>query len=134
MPCYNAARVVRRCITALAEYLDGVGRSWELVAVNDGSRDATAQRLSALQSALGPERLRCLTHPTNCGKGRTVRDGMLAGQSLETLQAEIELPEYSEMPMYDQWLPLNVAGVHRTLVDMSYFDRRPDILAGQGSD
>jgi glyoxylase-like metal-dependent hydrolase (beta-lactamase superfamily II) len=60
-----------------------------------------------------------------------VRDGMLAGKSLATLQAEVELSEYSDLAMYDQWLPLNVAGVHRTLVNMSYFDRRMDIATAQ---
>lgn len=56
-----------------------------------------------------------------------VRDGMLAGKSLEKLQADIRLPEYADLAMYDEWLHLNVAGVYRTLVDMSYFDRRADI-------
>jgi glyoxylase-like metal-dependent hydrolase (beta-lactamase superfamily II) len=56
-----------------------------------------------------------------------VRDGMLAGSSLEQLQAEIRLPDYADLARYDEWLPLNVAGVYRTLVDMSYLDRRPDI-------
>lgn len=55
-----------------------------------------------------------------------VRDGMLAGKDLETLKEEIRLPEYSHLSMYEEWLPLNVAGVHRTLIDQSYMDRRPD--------
>jgi glyoxylase-like metal-dependent hydrolase (beta-lactamase superfamily II) len=58
-----------------------------------------------------------------------VRDGMLAGKSLETLQAGIRLPDYADLRMYEEWLPLNVAGVYRTLVDMSYFDRRTDVPA-----
>lgn len=53
-----------------------------------------------------------------------VRDGMLAGKSLQTLQAEIHLPEFSGLKMYEEWLPLNIAGVHRTLTDMSYFNMR----------
>jgi glyoxylase-like metal-dependent hydrolase (beta-lactamase superfamily II) len=60
-----------------------------------------------------------------------VLEGMLAGKSLETLQAEIRLPEYADLRMYEEWLPLNVAGVHRTLIDMSYLDRRED--RGDGS-
>ncbi|WP_346837907.1 MBL fold metallo-hydrolase [Microbulbifer sp. SAOS-129_SWC] len=55
-----------------------------------------------------------------------VRDGMLAGKSLQTLQAEIRLPQFSDLKMYDEWLPLNVAGVYRTLTDMSYFNLRKD--------
>lgn len=56
-----------------------------------------------------------------------VRDGMLAGKSLQALQAEIRLPQYSDLRMYEEWLPLNVAGVYRTLMDMSYFNLREDI-------
>jgi len=56
-----------------------------------------------------------------------VRDGMLAGKTLETLQSEIRLPEYADLRMYEEWLPLNVAGVYKTLVEMSYFNFRPDI-------
>lgn len=58
-----------------------------------------------------------------------VRDGMLEGKTLETLQAEIRLPAYSHLLMYDEWLPLNVAGVYKTLVEMSYFNFRPEIGA-----
>jgi glyoxylase-like metal-dependent hydrolase (beta-lactamase superfamily II) len=56
-----------------------------------------------------------------------VRDGMLEGKDLATLQDEIRLPEYADLPMYDQWLSLNVAGVYRTLVDVSYFNFRSDL-------
>ena len=58
-----------------------------------------------------------------------VRDGMLEGRTLETLQAEIRLDAYRDLRMYAEWLPLNVAGVYRMLVDMSYFNLRQDIGA-----
>ena len=58
-----------------------------------------------------------------------VRDGMLAGKDLPTLQAEIKLPEYKELPMHEEWLSLNIAGVYKTLVEMSYFNFRPDVDA-----
>ena len=56
-----------------------------------------------------------------------VRDGMLEGKTLDTLQAEIRLPAYADLRMYDAWLPLNVKGVYDTLVEQSYFDFRPDL-------
>jgi len=56
-----------------------------------------------------------------------VRDGMLEGKQLEQLQREIRLPAYSELRMYEEWLPLNVEGVYKTLVDTSYFNFRPDL-------
>ena len=56
-----------------------------------------------------------------------VRDGMLAGKTKAQLQDEIRLPKYRDLAMYDEWLPMNVAGVYDTLVDMSYFHARPDL-------
>ncbi|MFI2812152.1 MULTISPECIES: MBL fold metallo-hydrolase [Microbulbifer] len=56
-----------------------------------------------------------------------VRDGMLAGKSLQALQVEIRLPEFRDLEMYDEWLPLNIAGVYRTLEDMSYLKMREDV-------
>ena len=56
-----------------------------------------------------------------------VRDGMLAGKSLATLQDEIRLPAFDGLRMYDEWLAPNIAGVYRTLNDRSYMDMRPDV-------
>jgi glyoxylase-like metal-dependent hydrolase (beta-lactamase superfamily II) len=58
-----------------------------------------------------------------------VRDGMIAGKSLEMLQEEIRLDEYSDLKNYPEWLPLNVAGVYRTLADQSYLLKRPETPA-----
>ena len=53
-----------------------------------------------------------------------VVEGMLDGKSLAELQAEIKLDDYRDLVMYEEWLPLNIKGVHDTLLAMSYFDRR----------
>lgn len=53
-----------------------------------------------------------------------VRDGMLADKSLETLQQDIKLDEFSDLKMYNEWLPQNIEGVYQTLNEQSYFDRR----------
>ena len=58
---------------------------------------------------------------------KAVKTGMLAGKSLPELQAQIQLPAFADLPMYKEWLPLNIAGVHRTLLDRSYFNLRKDI-------
>lgn len=58
-----------------------------------------------------------------------VRDGMLVGKSLETLQAEIELPEYSDLLNYDAWLADNIGGVYRMLADQNYILKRPEVAA-----
>ncbi|WP_099072839.1 MBL fold metallo-hydrolase [Nostoc linckia] len=57
----------------------------------------------------------------------SVRDGILVGKDLATLQQEIRLDDYRDLPMYSEWLPLNIKGVYRTLVDESYLLMRPDV-------
>ncbi|MEH2117736.1 MBL fold metallo-hydrolase [Nostoc sp.] len=54
-----------------------------------------------------------------------VRDGILAGKDLATLEKEIRLDTYRDLAMYEEWLPLNIKGVYRTLVDESYILMRP---------
>lgn len=58
----------------------------------------------------------------------SVRDGILAGKDLNTLQQEIRLDDYRDLPMYEEWLPLNIKGVYQTLVNESYLLRRSDVL------
>ncbi|MHB0775156.1 hypothetical protein [Halomonas sp. WWR20] len=52
---------------------------------------------------------------------------MLEGKSLETLQEKIRLDDYHDLAMCEEWLPLNIEGVYRTLNDSAYMDMRSDI-------
>ena len=58
---------------------------------------------------------------------QAVREGILGGKDLPTLQREIRLDEFKDLTNYDEWLPLNVKGVYQTLVDQSYMLMRPDV-------
>ena len=44
-----------------------------------------------------------------------VRAGIEAGQTLEQMQASLELPDYSDWTRYDEHFDLNIEGVHREL-------------------
>ena len=55
------------------------GRSFEMVFVNDASRDATLEELRALQAEL--PMLRVLSHGANAGQSRAVRTGVLAARA-----------------------------------------------------
>ncbi len=57
----------------------------------------------------------------------SVLEGIRAGKDLATLQNEIRLDDYSDLAMYEEWLPLNIKGVYQTLVDESYLLIRPDV-------
>ena len=55
------------------------GRSFEMVFVNDASRDTTLDELRALQTDL--PMLRVLSHGSNAGQSRAVRTGVLAARA-----------------------------------------------------
>lgn len=55
------------------------GRSYEMIFVNDASRDGTAAELQALKGELPA--LRVLSHGSNAGQSRAVRTGVLAARA-----------------------------------------------------
>ena len=75
IPTYNEARNIRRTFEACLDWLRGAGLDWEMLLVDDGSTDGTADLEREL--AAGEERVRVLAHSPNRGKGYAVRRGML---------------------------------------------------------
>jgi len=74
-PCFNEGKNIRKNIKRINDYLKQRFDFYEIIAVNDGSRDNTAEELAALQREIG---LKIIDNAENQGKGGTVRDGMLA--------------------------------------------------------
>src|SRR4029079_7309864 len=69
MPVYNEARTLR---TIVARVLASpVKLPMELICVDDGSRDGSADILDALAAA--DPRIRVIRQPRNMGKGRAIR-------------------------------------------------------------
>lgn len=73
VPCYNEAE--RLDEAPLLTFLDRCGEA-SLLFVNDGSTDATAERLAAIASR-SPARIEVLSLSPNGGKAEAVRQGML---------------------------------------------------------
>lgn len=57
-----------------------------------------------------------------------VRDGMLTGNNLATLQSEIHLDDYRHLDRFDDWRPLNIKAVYETLLEQSYFHLRDGVV------
>ncbi|MCX6766508.1 MAG: glycosyltransferase [Candidatus Moranbacteria bacterium] len=74
-PCFNEGKNIRKNIKKIDDYLKQRFDHYEIIAVNDGSRDNTAEELLALQQELG---IKVIDNKENQGKGGAVRDGMLA--------------------------------------------------------
>ena len=89
LPCRDEAACVARWPGELFGALDALGRPWEAVAVDDGSRDATLAALRAL--ALGRPSLKVLAHARGRGLGAALRTGFsaAAGDWIATLDADL---------------------------------------------
>jgi glycosyltransferase involved in cell wall biosynthesis len=87
VPAYNEAATLEECLRRVV----GLGLDTELVVVDDGSRDGTAELLSRLENGAVPG-LRVLSHPVNRGKGAAVRTGIAAtrGSIVLILDADLE--------------------------------------------
>jgi dolichyl-phosphate beta-glucosyltransferase len=74
VPCFDEeSRLPSSLVTALA-YLEATGREYELILVDDGSRDCTAQLIREAERANPP--VRGVFLPENRGKGRAVAGGV----------------------------------------------------------
>lgn len=95
IPAYNEAARLPRTLARLAEYLGAGGRSYEILVVDDGSGDRTAER--ARDAGGAP--VRVLVNDTNRGKGYSVRRGILeaCGQRILMTDADLSTP-IEELP------------------------------------
>ena len=88
IPMYNEQSDISGTAARLGAHLRSAGREYELVLVNDGSSDGTAQVLSAL--AADPH-VRVVSYEENRGKGYAMRQGAAAarGDLLVFLDADL---------------------------------------------
>ena len=75
-PCYNDAATIGGLVERAATTLDELGVDGEIIVVNDGSSDESAEVLTAV-AAIEP-RLRVVTHERNGGYGAALRSGFAA--------------------------------------------------------
>jgi glycosyltransferase involved in cell wall biosynthesis len=76
-PAYNDAPSLPDLIRNTFDVLRANVKDFEVIVVNDGSRDQTAAVLASLQNTYGP-RMRVITHPENQGYGCALRTGFAA--------------------------------------------------------
>lgn len=89
VPCCNEQGSVARFENELFPALDALGRSYQVLAVDDGSTDGTRAALEKLVAAGRP--LKVLVHERNRGLGAALRTGFAAasGEWVVTLDADL---------------------------------------------
>ncbi len=74
MPAYNEEDRIEATLVEIAEYLKGRNYEFEIVVLNDGSKDTTVLKVKALITKY--PQIKLVDRRENLGKGRTVREGM----------------------------------------------------------
>jgi glycosyltransferase involved in cell wall biosynthesis len=77
-PAHDEAANLRGLVEEALEVLPSLAETFEIVIVDDGSRDATPQIADELASADG--RVRAVHHPRNLGYGAALRSGFAASR------------------------------------------------------
>jgi glycosyltransferase involved in cell wall biosynthesis len=92
IPAYNEAARITRALEAVVTCIRQRGWSAEVIVVNDGSRDRTAELVRDF-AADAPE-VRLLENPGNCGKGHSVQNGLLHsfGEVVMFTDADLSAP------------------------------------------
>jgi glycosyltransferase involved in cell wall biosynthesis len=106
MPAYNEAGNIDAAVRAAAAAGAQVG-THEVVVVDDGSRDATGERLAALEAEMGA-RLRVVRHEKNRGYGAALRTGFAAAEGdlvfYTDSDNQFDLSELaSVIPLMQEW-------------------------------
>lgn len=103
MPAFNEATRIGSSLEAICGCLGVAGEDVELIVVDDGSRDETADIVRAF--AAEPLTLRLLANSKNRGKGHAVRAGVLAsrGDQILVCDADLSTP-IEELAKLRHWL------------------------------
>ncbi len=106
VPAYNAAQTIGRALESIAAQ---TLRPAEVIVVDDGSVDATADAAAAMQAALGETRLRVIRQEN---KG--------AGAARNRAVHEASQPYLAFLDADDEWLPEKLARSMQVLQDGGY--------------
>lgn len=88
-PFFNEAPILESAIRALTERLAARDWSWELIVVDDGSRDGSLEIAARLAATI--PNLRCVGYPCNRGRGRALRTGIAQARGRVIVTTEIDL-------------------------------------------
>jgi len=103
IPAYNEEEVIEESWRRLKKVMDSTGEPYELIFVNDGSRDGTADKLRRLVSVDG--NVKMISFSRNFGHQTAITAGMDAasGQAVIVIDADLQDPPEVMLGMIEKW-------------------------------
>ncbi|HEX7055656.1 MAG TPA: glycosyltransferase family 2 protein [Bacilli bacterium] len=103
VPVYNEEECIRETYRRLTEVMAQTGEEYEIVFVNDGSRDRSADIIRDLCAT--DSRLRLLEFSRNFGHSAAVTAGLqfASGQAVVIIDADLQDPPEMILPMIKKW-------------------------------
>lgn len=94
IPAMNEERRLPRTLQRVVEYMRERPETWEVIVVDDGSRDRTADIVEELSRELDEPRLTVLRLARNQGKGGAQREGVAhsRGERVLLMDADLATP------------------------------------------
>ena len=124
IPCYNSSCILKKQLPELINFLDIQNFSYEIIIVDDGSKDGFG-----LKSIAEEYNCNYLSNPKNMGKGASVRNGVKHSRGQFVIFTDSDIPfEYDVINIILKYLDLkefHLAVGDRTLETSRYFDDIP---------
>ena len=103
VPLYNEEEVINETYKRLKAVMEGMGESYELVFVNDGSRDKTAEM--AREICAGDKTVKLINFARNFGHQTAITAGMdyAVGDAVVVIDADLQDPPEVIPEMAKKW-------------------------------
>ena len=89
IPVYNEESRLAFTLNTVGAYLSALGKSYEIIVVDDGSSDDTKKVLR--EQIARTNNLRIVSYEENCGKGYAVRQGVFASRGDYVMFSDVDL-------------------------------------------
>jgi len=102
-PIYNEEGNIQKLYDRITKVMDATGEDWELVTVNDGSRDRSFELLSELSAK--DSRIKVVNFARNFGHQLAVTAGLhhTSGDAVVVIDADLQDPPELILEMIERW-------------------------------